>query len=151
MNVVIGGAALVGKSFLSKAISELYTDIKDSTKHIQFSKVIEELDIKYDMEVIEALLIDVEDRKKEDWNSVQVCIDQIHTAVTKIKEEIENINLKIIEQQYSNRLSWKDPNYYLNWNTFNYDENLNRLRKNKNTLDKRINTLIKVLSINLQN
>ncbi len=134
---IVTGATIVGRGLLSGAISDLYSTIKKKTCNAYFSKIIEELDIKVDIEIIEALLSDV--KNKEKCHTIDVCISHIHELIKKIKAEIESIDLKIIDQHYT---------YFYNKSP-NFNNNIKNLTKLKDQLNKRVNTLIKVLSINL--
>jgi len=138
---LVSGVALLGKGLLSGAISDLYKTLKDSKNNSKISRILEELDIQNDIEIIEALLKDIEHKNKQS-ESTNICIKQIHLLIKNIKIEIENINLKIVEQHYAK--------YYLyNWSPCSYEEHIENLKKFKSCLDKRLERLFNILSINL--
>lgn len=134
---------MVGKGILANTISEFYEEIKKGNNNVELLSILSDLDIIRDIEIIEALLMDISEKKLE-HKCINICIHQIQKLVIDIKSEIETINIKLIEFQYNKK------NYYLywNWNT-NYDENINKLKMHKHSLNTRVKTLINLLSINL--
>ena len=87
---------------------------------------------------MDALLKDLNGESFEKYTVVKICISHIHPLLEKIKEEIETINLKIVDQHYSKY-------YFYNWNATDYETNISNLKKYKLLLNKRADTLIKIL------
>lgn len=145
--ILLSGAAVIGQGLLTSAISDLYGTIKTSTKNSYFSKLIDELDIKVDLEIIEALMKDIEKKQKEnkdfiEKNVIDISMKHIHEIITKIKNEIEKVNLKIIDEHYSKY-------YFYSWSKTEYDINIKNIKFYKILLNKRVDTLFKILSTNL--
>lgn len=136
---ILTGATLIGKGVLSKLIPELYDIIKNNTSS-EFARAMKTVDIQSDVEIIEALLGDIEKHEKKDCNVVNVCVKHIHKHLEDIKMEIENMNIKLINQHYSK--------YYLSgWRNPNYQENLDNIKTIQDKLNKRVDILIKILNL----
>ncbi len=138
--VLITGAGVVGKGILSSAISDLYRNIKDLTGNSTELKLIEKLDLKSDIEIIEALLKDIQEHKRDKCHVVQMCISQIHDLITKINKEIETVGMKIIDQHYAKY-------YFYNWVAPHYQEHLEKMQQYKILLNNKVDMLIKILSM----
>lgn len=139
---IVNGALLVSKGLLSSAIYDIYGLIKKSASNSYCYKLIEQLDIEADIEVVEALIEDVEQNGKTKIHSIQTCMKHIQTLLEKIKIELENIHLKTIDGHYQN--------YYSYWSSSpNYNENVTNLKTHKAQLNKRLDTFVKILSINM--
>ena len=143
---IIQGTSVLAQGLLINVITKLYSKIK-SEHNSHISKIIDELDLKIDIEITKALLEDIKMLDKNKYHVVQICIQHIYKILNSISEEIDNMNLKLIKQQYNytNNHNW--PVYLWYYNSPNYESNKLNLKKYKDLLNKRVNTLIKILSI----
>ena len=140
---LMNGAAVVGQGILMNAIGDVYKIIKKNSGNTEFSKIMNDLDIRFDMQIIEALLKDIDEHKKNNSHAVEICINDIHTCINDIKSEIESWQLKMIDQHYSKF-------YLYGWSsTQEYDTNVSKIKELKSRLNKRVDMVIKLLSMNL--
>jgi hypothetical protein len=141
---IIQGTSVLAQGLLTNLISDLYAKIKNSKKNAHISKIVEELDLKVDMEITEALLRDIKNLEKEKYHVVQVCVQHIYEVINLIKEEFDNMNLKLLNQHYQ----YNSNNWLIQWSILpSYESNKSNLKRYKDLLNKRVDTLIKILSI----
>ena len=148
--LLLKGAVVVGQGMVGSAIGDLYTSIKRSSHHSEFSKLLRDLDIQYDLEIVEKLLHDVS-HFKTSLHVIETCTSQIREIVVDIKKEIDAVNLKFIEYQYSNRYADKYYHYVARyiWNIGgpDYCTNSKRLKKLSARLRERVDILIKLIAM----
>lgn len=143
--IFLSSVGIVSENLLGNAIKDIYTSFKTiSSSSIAASKLLYELDIKSDIEIVEALLIDVE---KLDLHSqtIKVCLKQIEDVVKKIKLEIDDMNNKLVVYHYNlkQQLSSK---YSLGPCSF-LEESVAHLKSFKDILHKRIDSLLKFINV----
>ena len=138
--ILVGTA--IGKGLLAGAIGDLYLFIKSSSYNEELEQVLQDLDIKAELDVVQALLEDV--AHHTECRAVKVSSDQVKESVDKIHNE-----LKDIQQEFE----YHKTRYFSNWRTPSYKAFLRNLKKHRDVLRKRRELLISVLSIqgNLQN
>lgn len=139
--LILSGSSILARGLISTLVSEIYTNIKDK-KNDKISNIIEELDIKTDMQIIEALVNDIKLYEKDKHNIIQICIQHIYEVINSIKEEISNMNLKLINYHYKASNSYYS--YY--FDEPNYEENKINLKRFKEILNMRVDKLIKISS-----
>lgn len=140
--LLLNGATLIGKGIMSGAITDLYDTLKKSTNHVKYGKIVEELEIQKDIEIVEALLGDLKYTKLS--KAIEICVQHIHAVIKEIKDEIDKLNLKIVDHHYSSRASWFRLS---SWSPPNCDENIYTLQRLKRKLNGKIDMMIKILSV----
>lgn len=148
--LLLNGAVVVGQGLIGSAISDLYTSLKRSPHHSEFSKLLRDLGIVDDLEIVEKLLVDVTNFKTN-MTAIDACTSQIREIVIEIKKEIDAVSFKFIEYQYSNHFAAAYYRYVARyiWNIGgpNYQENAKNLKKLSARLRERVNILIKLISM----
>ncbi len=133
---VMVGAAVIGKGLLAGALGDLYLFIKSSAYNEQLEQVLRDLDIKAELDVVQALLDDLADHPER--RVIKVSSAQVKESVELIHKE-----LKGIQQE----LDYHKTRYFYTWRTPSYDSNIHRLRKHRDILRKRRELLISVLAV----
>lgn len=133
MTPIIG---TIGKGLLANALGDLYLFIKSSSYNTHLEDVLEQLDIKAELDVVSALLQDIEHRPecravKVASDKVRETVDYIHTQLREIQTEIE-----IHKTRYFN--TWRSPDYTLQ---------IKRLKRGGLLLRKRRELLFSVLGV----
>lgn len=140
--VIIGGIGVISQSILSKAIGDLYSTIR-RTSHKQLSNVLREINVQSDVEVIEELLKEITNSPEmAERPIIKVCVKQIHSLIKNIDNEIEQMNLKIVDQHYSKYYYLPYIPYSSIWIKPDYDENIRNVKHYKQLLSERLSTLI---------
>ena len=73
---------------------------------------------------------------------IKVCVKQIHSLIKNIDNEIEQMNLKIVDQHYSKYYYLPYIPYSSIWIKPDYDENIRNVKHYKQLLSERLSTLI---------
>ena len=158
--LVFTGIVNAGKGFLAHMIYDSYDLLKDTAtqQHPHLQNVLLELDLKADLQVIEALLMQIKDEefkgldqqhihlkkssekdgKKELKTPISICLKNVSEMVGLIKNELENIKEEIKDHEQK---------WLANWRTPPYEPHLRKLAKHKKILDKRMELLIKILQL----
>lgn len=143
---LLSGVAAVGQGILSNAISDLYNSIKKGSSNTYFSKTMIEIDIHFDTQIIEALLMDVEKHKRTECFAIKICVDEIHNLIEEIKNKIEDVRLDMDNTHYNRVSEWPSL-----WGSSvpDYEPKIKEIKKHKNKLDKRVDLLIRLMSMKL--
>jgi len=128
--------SVLGKGLITRAIGDLYSFMKDSTYTEHLESVMKDLDIKAELDVMEAMLEDLSDAKL--CKTVDIAAKQVQECINSILTEF-----KAIEAE----LEYHNSRYFAAWRTPNYEQNILNLRKYKEILEKRRELLISVLSV----
>ena len=143
--VILTGLGIAGQGCavaLSGAIGELYTSLKTKCEHKHFQRICEELDVRGEIEIIEALFEDLKSKKNHHHHhhAIEVCSRQIHELVTAIHGEVEAVNLKLIDEQYAKY-------YFGMWSPTTNNQNVENLKSYTSQLIKKRDLLIKLLQV----
>lgn len=129
-------STVIGKGLLAGALGDLYLFIKSSVYNERLEQVLEELDIKSELDIVQALLSDLADNVE--CRVVKVSSEQMRESVELIHKELEEIQKEL--DQHKNR-------YFSSWRTPNYNKNLQKLAQHRNILRKRRELLISAISV----
>ena len=134
-------STVIGKGLLAGALGDLYLFIKSSAYHDQLEQVLRELDIKAELDIVQALLDDLANHIE--CRVVKVSSDQMKNSVDLIHTELKAIQKEL--EQHKTR-------YFSNYRIPNYENHLKNLRQHRDVLRKRRELLISALSVqrNLQ-
>jgi len=126
--------ALIGNGLLSGALGDLYLFIKGSIYNDLLEKVIKELDIKSELDIVQAILFDLSNYNEN--RIIKVSSEQVKNTVNDIHHELKEIQKE---------LEYHKTRYMCYWRTPNYTDNLIRLKTFRDILRKRRELLISVL------
>jgi len=143
-SLILTGSSILARGLISSIASEIYNNVRDK-KNIKISKIIQELDIEADIQLVEALVNDIKLYEKDKHSVIQMCIQHIYETINSIKEEITIMKVKLVEYHYKASLSY----YYYYFSEPNYEENKSNLTKLKGILKMRVDSLIKI-SLSMQ-
>jgi len=134
-------STVIGKGLLAGALGDLYLFIKSSAYHEQLEQVLCELDIKSELDIVQALLADLANHTE--CRVVKVSSDQMKNSVDLIHNELKEIQRK---------LEYHKTRFLSGYRTPDYEQNLKRLRQHRDILRKRRELLISALTVqrNLQ-
>jgi hypothetical protein len=134
-------STVIGKGLLAGALGDLYLFIKSSAYNEHLEQVLRELDIKAELDVVQALLDDLANHTE--CRVVKVSSDQMKASVDLIHNELKEIQRE---------LEYHKTRYLCQYRTPNYEPNLKKLRQHRDILRKRRELLIAALSVqrNLQ-
>jgi len=132
--VIVG--TVIGKGLLAGALGDLYLFIKSSAYNEQLEQALCDLDIKAELDVVQALLDDL--ASHTECRMVKVSSDQVKESVDLIHKELKEIH---------DELEYHKTRYFYSWRIPNYDRNIRHLRKHRDILRKRRELLISVLGI----
>ena len=124
-------STIIGKSLLASALGDLYLFIKGSIYNSVLEQVLIELDIKGELDIVQALLYDLSNRTES--RIIKVASDQVKNSVKDIHYE-----LKLIQKE----LEYHKTRYFNSWRSPNYNDNLIRLKTFRDILRKRRELLI---------
>jgi hypothetical protein len=135
-------------NLLSQTIHKSFSVIRKfvSTEHEQINDVLVENDLISTLEIIQALMDDIEGVNKEQNNydicsgkkSIQKALTNLHFIVEEISKSLEKIDFKIKNHQ---------GKYFHRWRTLNYESELNKLKKNIKLLNIRYQMLLEVIKV----
>lgn len=133
--VMIG--TVIGNGLLAGAIGDLYVFLKSSAYQEHLEQVLKDLDIRSELDIVEALL--------EDLTNHTEC-KTVRVASQQVKSSVESIHLEL--QEIQQELERHRKRYFNKIRRPHYNKNLNQLKHHRNTLRKRRELLI--LSLNVQ-
>jgi len=138
--LLISGLTSVGKEILYKLIMETCTLINKKEQHVQIRNKLAELDLEADLQVIMALINETELSEKEEnvADVVDIALFNVKQKIEIIKKELETIQK--IEDSHKN-------SYFAYYRTPPFYQNLDNLTRHKKILDRRVDFLIKVLTL----
>ena len=148
--LMLSGLTLAGKSIVVNLIGDIYHLARETGYNPEVRALLDHLDLEADLKVVEAQIHQIEDRPRYHVrlspqktqlldDPGQICLDQVHEMISKIKEELEEIR-RLTEEH--------NQKWFAGWRTPGYTPYLEAIRKHKGILDKRVNRLFK--TINLQ-
>jgi len=133
---------VLSSGLLSAAVSDTSSTIlnimKNNVYYPQLNNVLEETDLYAKMNVIQKLLEHFP-KELEKNDIIKTTLSNMHDIIISINNELQKIDNEInYHEKYR---------YFSKWRTPNYKHNLKQLKKYKNILDERFNTLIKLINI----
>jgi hypothetical protein len=137
--LAIQSAVIVSKSVFCHLIFDLYSLVKNSTHHPIVQSVLVKLDLEADLKVIEALTIQLEEIKLSSTSAIYICLKQVEELVKLMRNELLQIN-RIVKYHF-------DSKWFSTMRVPNCSANLDRLIYQKTVLDKRVDLLIRLMSL----
>ena len=135
--------SLLGREVVAKSISEItnktYSNISILLNNdtFIFKEILEELDIKVKIQVIDKLISDL-DNNKNLSEPIHVCLINLHNIIEKINDEILEINKK--NEEYEKvwlKMIYTNPACKL----------IENLKKHTRIMDARLDMLVKLLTV----
>jgi hypothetical protein len=139
---------MVGTDIIGKTLTTTTKSIMNVIYHLTTTEypnskdircIIFDSDIEIKMKIIKALVDELNNNNKHVYKYVKISLDSLTEITEKIHIELNKIKEKI---DYHNSL------YFSSWRTLDCNYYLNNLKKYNILLDKRIDLLTKLLSIN---
>jgi hypothetical protein len=132
-------SALIGRQILTQAISEasgsIYTSISSIFSYnTNLDELLLQLDIKERVKNFESLINQI----RVNNDTVTSCIQGLHEIIILIREDLKQIDLKIQKHR---------EKYFSSWRSLGCTKQKKHLIIHSNLLDKRLDYLIKALSI----
>lgn len=130
-------------NLLSQTIHKSFQIIRKfvSYEHEQINDVLTENDLISTLEIIQALMNDIEssvDLGSTGKQSIQRALTNLHFIVEELTKSLEKIESKIKNHQ---------GKYFHRWRTLNYDSELCKLKKNIKLLHIRYQMLLEVIKV----
>ena len=134
-------SSLIKKELISQTISESTKNIVYNLGNLmkdefEFKNIIEELDLMSKIDIINSLINDIDSKNINDI--IHKVIHYLHMIIDTIKQEIEEIKKEIKEHKEL---------WFHNFRTANYKAKIERLIKDNQILDKRLDLFINVYNI----
>jgi hypothetical protein len=132
-------------NLLSQTIHKSFQVIQKfvSTEHEQINDVLAEHDLISTLEIIQALMNDIESPESNltsnSKQSIQRALTNLHFIVEELTKSLETIEQKIKHHQ---------GKYFHRWRSLNYDSELSKLKKNIKLLHIRYQMLLEVIKVN---
>lgn len=143
-NIVGSGviSALIGRQILSQAISDASYTIYGSIGDIFYyssrvDRVLLSLDVKQKIKTVESVCKILEKKEKNNKLIIE-SLEGIHDMIIKIREDLKNINVKILKH--------KDK-WFNKWRSIDVKTELVNLKLHCNVLDKRYSLMTQSLKI----
>ena len=127
---------VIGKGLLAGALGDLYLFIKSSAYNEHLEQVLRDLDIKSELDIVQALLDDLANHTE--CRVVKVSSDQVRDSVDLILGELKEIQKE---------LEYHKTRHFSQYRTPNYETYLKNLRQHRDILRKRRELLISALSV----
>lgn len=133
---------VLSSGLLSAAVgdtsSTMLSIMKNNVYYPQLNNVLEETDLYAKMNVIQKLLENFP-KELEQNDIIKTTLSNLHDIIISINNELQKID---------NEINYHESYRYLSkWRTPHYKYNLKKLKKYKNILDERFNTLIKLINV----
>ena len=136
--------SLLGKEFISQTITSTtnttYNNFLElvSNKEFKFNHLIEKLDIKSKIKIIEKLIIEINQKKLHQTDTIHLALVDLHEIIEKINNELNEVNkkYKIYEQSWFKFLQ-----------TNPYSILIKSLTNHNNIMEKRLDLLLKLLTV----
>lgn len=144
-------ASNITEKLLTNTIQTSFGLIKNfvSFHHEQINEVLSEHDLIPKLEIIQALMKDIEnesysEEKSQDIHrplmrqSVQKSLSNLHLVVEEIVRLLENID---------NKIKYHNTRYFSGWRRLNYEDEIKRLKKLIKLMDMRYQMFLEVLKV----
>jgi hypothetical protein len=129
-------STMIGKGLLTSALGDLYTFIKCSAYQDHFDQLLIELDLKSELDVVQALLQDLADHRE--CRAVKVASDQLRESVECILQHLKEIQ---------DELEFHKTRYFNSWRTPNCGSSIQKLQFQRDLFRKRRELLLSVLKV----
>lgn len=138
--------SITGTDIIVKALTVTTTTTLNLIKHLtsldqpslnQIKKDLEDLDLEKEVLVINAFIEEL----NEDYyikNSVKIALENLNSILIKINEEIETIKTVVNDH---------NEKWFNTWRSFDCGECINNIKQHYTILEKRMDMVIKLLSI----
>ena len=133
-------ATNITNSLVISSIRGTYSLIKSFATHhyTQVNEVIEEYDLTAKLEIIEALMKDIEKEYLVEKESIKKAFENLDTVVNNINKLLQKIDLIIKEH--------KDK-YFSGWRTLSYDKEIYELKRLIRLMDLRYAMFLEILKV----
>lgn len=139
---VIGTLTNLSQKVITQTIQTSFGLVKNfvSTHHEQINEVLEETDLLSKLEVIQALIHDIQDHPstKDIWTCTQKSLIHLSIIVEKISLLLKQIDEKIQRHQQK---------YFSSWRALNYEKLILELKSNIRLLDMRYLVFLDILKV----
>jgi len=110
-----------------------------TSHHEQVNEVLLETDLISNLEIIEALMGDIEKNKEmQEHLAIQKALTNLHLIVEQIQKILEDINQKI---------KYHHTKYFSSWRTLKYEKQLANLKKSIKLLNIRYQMFLEVIKV----
>ena len=109
-----------------------------STHHTPINELLHETDLLSKLEIIQALIHDIQDHSHDLWTSTQKSLTNLSQIVEQILSQLKLIDEKIKRHQLK---------YFASWRTLNYEKQINELKNNIKLLDIRYAMFLEILKV----
>lgn len=110
-----------------------------SFQHEQIKEVLSEHDLISKLEIIQALMSDIEEDKKSiQKQSIQKSLTNLHFVVEEIHRLMENID---------NKIKYHQTKYFSTWRSLNYEDEIKKLKRYIQLMDTRYQMFLEVLKV----
>jgi len=110
-----------------------------TSHHEQVNEVLAETDLISNLEIIEALMLNIEKIPSMQENpAMQKALTNLHLIVEQIQKTLEHINQKI---------KYHHTKYFSSWRTLNYQKELNKLKQSIKLLNIRYQMFLEVVRV----
>lgn len=132
-------ASNITEKLLTNTIQNSFSLIKNfvSFHHEQINEVLSEHDLISKLEIIQALMTDIESETSI-RQSVQKGLTNLHLVVEEIVRLLENID---------NKIKHHSTKYFSGWRRLNYEDEIKRLKKLIKLMDMRYQMFLEVLKV----
>jgi len=143
-------ASNITEKLLTNTIQNSFGLIKNfvSFHHEPINEVLSEHDLISKLEIIQALMKDIENENEARENtrenkppmrqSVQKALSNLHLVVEDIVRLLENID---------NKIKYHSTKYFSGWRRLNYEDEVKRLKKSIKLMDMRYEMFLEVLKV----
>jgi len=135
--------SLITTSVIGVAVNDTSTLLLSIAKNYvydysDFKDLIDKLDLYSKLNVIEAFMTDIPDKKYENNKTITIALQNLHEIVLTLQNELNIIN-KILEEHHNV--------YFHYWRTPSCSQNLINIEKYNSILNKRFETLLNIIKI----
>lgn len=137
---LIGTITNVAQKVLLTSIQTSFQLVQNfiSTHHSQINEVLNETDLLSKLEIIQALIQDIQDHNHDIWNSTQKALTNLSQVVKQILTQLTLIDEKIKRHQ---------AKYFASYRTLNYEKQISELKNNIRLLDLRYGMFLEILKV----
>jgi len=138
---LIGTITNVAQKVLLTSIHTSFQLVQNfiSTHHSQINEVLNETDLLSKLEIIQALIQDIQqDHNHDIWNSTQKALKNLSQVVEQILTQLTLIDEKIKRHQ---------GKYFASYRTLNYEKQISELKNNIRLLDLRYGMFLEILKV----
>jgi hypothetical protein len=137
---LIGTISNVAQKVLLTSIQTSFQLVQSfiSTHHSQINEVLNETDLLSKLEIIQALIQDIQDHNHHLWSSTNKALTNVSQIVEQILSLLTSIDEKIKRHQ---------AKYFASYRTLNYEKQIVELKNNIRLLDLRYGMFLEILKV----